>query len=104
MSSSSFSPLALCIQQSLEDEPLDNDGLAGQQGGSGDGDHAGAGRQDQATGRGEGQAGGVKEGFRGGGGGRRGGQEEASQSKCDEALEREREDEEDISVVVTSAN
>ena len=84
-SSFSFPPLVLCIQQSLEDEPLDGDGLAGQQGGGGDGDDAGAGCQDQAAGRGEGQAGGVKEGFRGGG--RRGGQEEASQSECDEALE-----------------
>ena len=102
-SSCSFSPLVLCIQQSLEDEPLDGDGLAGQQGGGGDGDDAGAGRQDQAAGRGEGQAGGVKEGFRGGGGGRRGGEEEASQSECDEALERDGGCE-DISVTVTSAN
>jgi len=85
-SSFSFPPLVLCIQQRLEDEPLDSNGLAGQQGGGGDGDDVGASRQDQAAGRGEGQAGGVKEGLRGGG--RRGGQEEASQSECDEALEK----------------
>ena len=65
----------------LEQQPLDGDRLAGEQGRSGDGDGVGrGGGQDEAAGRGEG---GGRDGVEGGGGG---GEDHGGQAEEEQAL------------------
>ena len=83
--SKSLLPPPQCLappgRDGLEQQPLDGDGLAGEQGRGGDGDGVGrGGGEDEAAGRGEG---GGRDGVEGGGGG---GEDHGGQAEEEQAL------------------